>query len=252
MSAVSVNDVVGRLAAATTLEEVGAEIEAIASACGARWHVKHYGLLSYDAQSYNNTMFRAAPICLHNFPDAWSERYHVEGLYRVDPVARRCFRDVLPVLWHVAEAEADDAGRIFFDWAREHGLQAGITVPVHAQNGEFGALGLAYDQDTPDIRAHIEAIQTELHLLAFHIRASMKRVLSAAVSTTSKIHLTPREQEILTWTASGKTTWEIGQILAISERTAKQHLGAVIRKLGVQNKYHAVAEAVARGLTRAF
>lgn len=58
-------------------------------------------------------------------------------------------------------------------------------------------------------------------------------------------NLTAREHEWLKWIAEGKTAWEIGQILGITERTAEVHLDNVIRKLTVTNKVQAVVRAVA-------
>ena len=57
--------------------------------------------------------------------------------------------------------------------------------------------------------------------------------------------LTPRELECLQWAAEGKTSWEIGRLLRISERTAIFHLNNASRKLGVCSRQAAVARAVA-------
>jgi LuxR family transcriptional regulator, quorum-sensing system regulator SolR len=62
--------------------------------------------------------------------------------------------------------------------------------------------------------------------------------------------LTEREVEILRWTIDGKTAWEIGQILKISERTVNFHLQNVMGKFGVHNKTHAAARAVSYGLIK--
>lgn len=60
--------------------------------------------------------------------------------------------------------------------------------------------------------------------------------------------LTTRETECLRWTAEGKTAWEVGRILQISERTANWHLQAASRKLGCTNKIQAVVKAIRIGL----
>ncbi|WP_279596604.1 helix-turn-helix transcriptional regulator, partial [Methylobacterium sp. J-001] len=36
--------------------------------------------------------------------------------------------------------------------------------------------------------------------------------------------LSPRERETLQWTAEGKTDWEIGEIMGISEQRVESHL----------------------------
>ena len=60
--------------------------------------------------------------------------------------------------------------------------------------------------------------------------------------------LTPRELEALRWTMEGKTAWEVGAILGISERTAVLHVNNAMHKLGCVNKHPAVLKALRLGL----
>jgi DNA-binding CsgD family transcriptional regulator len=62
--------------------------------------------------------------------------------------------------------------------------------------------------------------------------------------------LTPREVESLRWTMDGKTAWEVGNILGISERTAVLHVNNAMHKLGCVNKHQAVLKALRLGLIR--
>ena len=55
--------------------------------------------------------------------------------------------------------------------------------------------------------------------------------------------LTPREREVLRWLAEGKRDAEIGLILGASERTIKQHVRGILRKLGVETRTTAAAIA---------
>jgi DNA-binding CsgD family transcriptional regulator len=56
--------------------------------------------------------------------------------------------------------------------------------------------------------------------------------------------LTPRALEVMTLAARGKTAGEIAQILHISKRTVDEHVQTIIRKLGAENRTHAIAIAV--------
>ena len=56
--------------------------------------------------------------------------------------------------------------------------------------------------------------------------------------------LTERENEVLLWVTEGKTSWEIGRILSISERTVKFHLSNIYRKLGVTSRAQAIVHAI--------
>jgi DNA-binding CsgD family transcriptional regulator len=55
--------------------------------------------------------------------------------------------------------------------------------------------------------------------------------------------LTPREAEVLLWTAQGKSNGDIATILGMSEKTVKQHLGVVFQKLGVESRTAASVRA---------
>ena len=48
----------------------------------------------------------------------------------------------------------------------------------------------------------------------------------------------------------GKTAWELGSILGISERTAVLHINNATHKLGCINKHQAVLKALRLGVIR--
>jgi DNA-binding NarL/FixJ family response regulator len=56
--------------------------------------------------------------------------------------------------------------------------------------------------------------------------------------------LTNREAEVLLWVAQGKSNGDVACILGMSEKTAKQHLGSVFEKLGVENRHTAAMRAI--------
>jgi DNA-binding CsgD family transcriptional regulator len=62
--------------------------------------------------------------------------------------------------------------------------------------------------------------------------------------------LTPRETEVLTWVAKGKTAREIAQILHIAKRTVDEHVQMATRKLGAANRTQAVAFALQNRLVK--
>lgn len=57
--------------------------------------------------------------------------------------------------------------------------------------------------------------------------------------------LTRRERDVMAYVAEGKTDWEIGVILSLSETTARFHVDNARRKLGAVNRAHAVARYLA-------
>ena len=66
---------------------------------------------------------------------------------------------------------------------------------------------------------------------------------SAAATRLSTASLTPREAEVLSWVAKGKTNRDVGDILGMSPRTVNKHLEHVFEKLGVETRAAAAALA---------
>jgi DNA-binding response OmpR family regulator len=79
------------------------------------------------------------------------------------------------------------------------------------------------------------------------LRARLARVARLDV-WRRHVELTDRETEALTWSARGKTSDDIAQILGLSRRTVDFHLDNARAKLGVATRIEAVATAVAANL----
>jgi two-component system nitrate/nitrite response regulator NarL len=74
--------------------------------------------------------------------------------------------------------------------------------------------------------------------------------LAAAIRSNAgpKIHLTPREMDVLRGLVAGKSAPAIAAELHVSTATVKTHLKTLYEKLGVSDRAAAVAEAMRRGL----
>jgi DNA-binding NarL/FixJ family response regulator len=71
-------------------------------------------------------------------------------------------------------------------------------------------------------------------------RASRKR-------GRASVDLTARQIEILTHAARGMSNREIGRALGISEKTARNHMYTILRKLATGDRTRAVVLAIERG-----
>ncbi|CAB3757265.1 hypothetical protein LMG29660_03063 [Burkholderia puraquae] len=71
---------------------------------------------------------------------------------------------------------------------------------------------------------------------------------AANIATPDDVTLSMRECEVLRWAAEGKTAYEIGIILGLTERTINFHISRSIAKLNASNKTNAVVKAVLMGL----
>jgi DNA-binding response OmpR family regulator len=79
------------------------------------------------------------------------------------------------------------------------------------------------------------------------LRARLARVVRTPIYRR-ELSLSDREAETLTWSARGKTSDEIAQIIGVSRRTVDFHLDNARSKLGVATRIEAVANAVAARL----
>ncbi|MGI9951067.1 response regulator transcription factor [Moorellaceae bacterium AZ2] len=66
-----------------------------------------------------------------------------------------------------------------------------------------------------------------------------------------EVPLTPREKEILAFVGRGASNRQIASRLFISEKTVKNHLTRIFRKIGVQDRTQAAVYALKHGLTDA-
>ena len=87
-------------------------------------------------------------------------------------------------------------------------------------------------------------------MFAEHAQDAALRLLIPASPDPELPALTPREIEAMRWTMEGKTAWEVGAILRISERTAVLHINNAMHKLKCANKHQAVLKAIRLGVIR--
>ena len=84
------------------------------------------------------------------------------------------------------------------------------------------------------------------------VHAGQKR-LSAEAAAEIAEHatddaLTPREIEVLRHAAGGNSNKEIGERLSLTEETVKSHIRSILAKLGANDRTHAVAISLKRGI----
>jgi LuxR family transcriptional regulator len=84
--------------------------------------------------------------------------------------------------------------------------------------------------------------------LAHTAHVALSRRVVPGLAGGPSTDLTPREVEVLRWTADGKTAGEIGDILNVSEHTVTFHLSNAMRKLSTTSKTAAAVKAALLGL----
>jgi DNA-binding CsgD family transcriptional regulator len=188
-------------------------------------------------------------INVDNTPPAFKDTFTDVKDGRRDPVVQHCKRRSVPIIWSQDTYTAADQGDLWETQAR-FGYRTGIALALHMPEGRHFMVGVDRDRPLPKEPIELTRIVADLQLFAVHAQDAAQRVLLPAVPQSDLPSLTPRELETLRWTMEGKTAWEVGNILGITERTAVLHANNATHKLGSANKHQAVLKALRLGLIR--
>lgn len=112
-----------------------------------------------------------------------------------------------------------------------------VFIPLKTNGHEFAALTLGVDTRLGTDK--IEKLTWYWQILAIYIYDACCRFFSPS---GPEFHLSKREQECLEWACQGKTSWEISQILGISERTVNFHMSNCIHKTDSVNRQQLIAK----------
>ncbi len=188
-------------------------------------------------------------INVDNVPNGYSDFKLDTRAYRRDPVMQHCKRDTVPIVWDQKTYVSRGASDLWEEQAR-FGYHTGIAMALHFPEGRHFVLGVDRDQPLPAKPDRLTRLVADLQLFAVHAQEAAMRLFVPAPMQSERPALTPRELEALRWTMEGKTAWEVGTILGISERTAVLHLQNSMHKLKCINKHQAVLKALRLGLIR--
>ncbi|MCB5174802.1 MULTISPECIES: helix-turn-helix transcriptional regulator [Microvirga] len=182
-------------------------------------------------------------VLLSSWPEDWFERYTSQDYFQIDPVGQNVFTTTSPFRWGDAPHRRDKAlAQTMMDEAVEFGLADGFCVPIYTATGWQSAFSFASEY-------RLDAGPKELaaaHLLAVTAHGRLRALLGEEQPRVRQ-KLTPREREVLTWAAAGKSAWETSAILGISQATVITHLDNIRRKLHVANTTQAVVAALQSG-----
>lgn len=213
-------------------------------------HNLGFGIVAATAvqdQSLGNAHFEG----VDNIPSAYQDRFENSASWHVDPVLQHCKRSSVPIVWD-RSTYANNGLLTHWEEQAAYGFRTGIAVALHMPEGRHFMIGVDSDDELPSNSSALTRAVADLQLFAVHAQEAAWRVLmpSAVVPPSTEARLTPRELECLRWTMEGKTAWEVGAILSITERTAVLHLNNAMRKLDCASKHQAVLKALRLGLIR--
>jgi LuxR family quorum sensing-dependent transcriptional regulator len=207
-------------------------------------YLSRYGFTSFLVTGLPTQRERLEPyILLNGWPEGWFARYSEAYHYRHDPCVRHCFETIEPFVWSELPPDllaAREPRRVMGE-ARDFGLIEGLCVPLHGVYGAQAVVTMA--------GRHVELppkSRKMIHLASLYAYGAAERAVQSPAFPRRTNGLTPRERDILSWIAYGKTAKDVGQILSISEFTVHAHLRSVKEKLGTRNNVHSVVEALRR------
>lgn len=180
----------------------------------------------------------------NNYPTDWQTCYQAQSYLVVDPTVAQGSRSTLPFVW---SDELFASARDLWEDARAYGLEYGWVQSCRDAQGISGMLTLARAQE--DLSAsELRAKTPEMSWLAQTAHFGMARCLLAKLLPEAEVTLSSREVEVLRWTAEGKTSSEVADILRIAERTVNFHINNAMAKLKANNKTAAAIRAAVLGL----
>ena len=188
-------------------------------------------------------------ITVDNTPREYKESFQNPLNGRRDPVMQHCKRQSVPIIWNQSTYVQSGLGEKWEEQSR-FGISNGIALALHMPEGRHFFLGVERDRPVPSDPFELTRLVADLQLFAVHAQDAALRILMPGSPDPSLPSLTPRELETLRWTMAGKTAWEVGDLLGITERTASLHVNNATHKLGCVNKHQAVLKALRLGLLR--
>lgn len=183
----------------------------------------------------------------HSYPNDWVQSYSENSFGQIDPVAKMSSNTSEPFTWAAAYHNIEITSELkeFIGLAEDYGMKAGIACMNNANPGENVDTLMAFE--TNGYKVGEEYLAIVAYILP-HLHEAINRIDKAAQIPKDLPNFTLREKETLKWSYEGKTSWEIGIILSISERTVKFHLKNIYQKLNVTNRSQAVAKAIRCGV----
>lgn len=221
------------------------ELQRKLTATLAQFGASQFALLAIVTSAENGAR---APIPLSSGTvREWSERYLERGYFNSDLIIHAAIRQSAPFTWeHLDPRKFSTTAKTVFDEGRDlMKVKASLVVPMHDAQGFAGLASLFFAEGAPPQSTH-----KALRLISTFAMEKAKELRGVELETAdwdAVCPLTPRQREALAFSAMGKTDWEIGVILGITEKTANHHFESAKRQLGVATRAQAVAVAVHRG-----
>jgi DNA-binding CsgD family transcriptional regulator len=182
-----------------------------------------------------------------NYPTDWMDYYMAKGYFAKDPIPKHAFTTSASYTWeHVVEtcAISPRQKRLMLE-AQEAKLLSGAAVALYGPNFEVAGVGLA--SSAGGVKPSGDTLSV-IRALSHQFRCAYSQFDLPRAAPPVQVYLTPREREILSFSAEGKSIPVIASILSLSGNTVNFHLKNVYAKLDVSTRQTAVVKAIRLGL----
>lgn len=195
----------------------------------------------------NQTFAGFSDVVNASYPDEWLYMYWKNGFADVDPVFKSALKSPGTQHWREIYQHMDsEKEHEFIATARQFGLCDGITTGSVDQACGVATFCSFASEQALDAKRLVPLVE----YLGYYIHMALLRSATKSAPQTDRCvkELSSREVTILNWMKNGKTNWEIGKILGVSERTIRFHVESIFSKLEVTSRSQAVATAMEHGL----
>jgi DNA-binding CsgD family transcriptional regulator len=215
--------------------------------------ITQLGFIGFTCSSFRRVgQLASHGVEFSTMPSDFVTAFNVENLFPHDPVTRRANRETEPFFWSREDYDPlNDSHRRIERLRREVGVKGGMCCLLRERMGGLGSGGLflnasgAAHRSVIGTRTALQVILGQIYLKLGDLRASTAGIAAADETGTSQPgDLTDREKTVMGWIAAGKSSWEVGRILSISEHTVNTHIERVVSKLAAANRAEAVAKAI--------
>lgn len=201
-----------------------------------------HGMLACGIGMIEDSGGHIEQVVTSNFPHEYLQGLQQVGGLGGSPIVTQWAKTRKPVLFELPDHHAPSAWLGNF---QKYGLRNAAAHGLSDLNSRATSYFSFFQIPGRLSDAHAKLLE----LLVPHFHLALVRALKGAQSERASeksvlYNLTDREREILHWLGSGKTNWEIAQVLKISENTVKNHVQRILSKLKVSTRAQAVAKGV--------
>lgn len=192
----------------------------------------------------------ADDIVMHyDYPQAFLDRYDEAGHVNNDWALKHCLSEPERVALTTERATANLSSA---EMQLEHecldfGLEHFAMIPLRDGRMGKGGISAAFRGiSEAEFRRLAAAHVDDLRGIGLIFHSAMR----SQPGLGGLVELSPREREVLTWTAAGRSSKVIAHRLNLSTRTVEHHIASAAKRLGAHNRTHAVAKALVLNLIR--